>query len=298
MTTSRFGLPRSSCSCLGVLALVMTAAAFPADSAYPADQANATATVGVRNRIEQLVLPGSELEVRPIEDRKAPIVLRLAAAFPHGSAYRYDLVYYGLEPGAFDLKDYVRRKDGSSSADLPAIPVSIVSALPPGQILPSRLPPSASPSLGGYRLAAMVAGAVWVVGLLGILFWRRRRRQVLTTDQVRPVTLADRLRPLVQRAILGELSVRQSAELERTLLACWRRRLNLQGLKPADAMARLRHHDQAGPLLEQLDEWLHRPGKCSGLDIAELLKPYEDAALDELVSPEVLDPDAVPVART
>ena len=28
-----------------------------------------------------------------------------STSYPHGSAFRYDIVYYGLEPGRYDLKD-------------------------------------------------------------------------------------------------------------------------------------------------------------------------------------------------
>ena len=66
-----------------------------------ADDAAVTSksTVGMPARIDQLVLPGTELEVRPIDDRLAPIVVRIVNTYPHGSAFRYDIVYYGLEPG-------------------------------------------------------------------------------------------------------------------------------------------------------------------------------------------------------
>ena len=96
-------------------------------------------TVGMPARIEQLVLPGSELEAKPIEDRRTPVVLRIVNSYPHGSAFRYDIVYYGLEPGEFDLKDSVRRKDGSPITDVPSIPIKIEPVLPPGQIEPHRL---------------------------------------------------------------------------------------------------------------------------------------------------------------
>src|SRR5262249_48303797 len=56
-----------------------------------------TTTVGMPARIDQLVLPGPELEAKPVEG-KAPIVLRVVATYPHGTAFRYDLVYYGLDP--------------------------------------------------------------------------------------------------------------------------------------------------------------------------------------------------------
>src|SRR5438034_181222 len=107
--------------------LVLLAAAVDAD-----DQREAK--VGMTQRIDQIVLPGSELEAKPLGDRQAPVVLRIGSASPHGTAFRYDLVYYGLEPGKFDLKNYLRRKDGSSTADLPSLSITIHSVLPPGQI--------------------------------------------------------------------------------------------------------------------------------------------------------------------
>jgi hypothetical protein len=237
------------------------------------------AKVGMAVRIEQVVLPGSELEVKPLDDRKAPVVLRIESVAPHGTAHRYDLVYYGLEPGTFDLKSYLRRKDGSSAADLPALPVTIRSVLPPGQVEPNRLELQASPWLGGYRLALILGGAVWVVGLATILF-ARRRKAAAVAEAARPVTLADRLRPLVERALAGRLAQPERAELERMLLGYWRRRLDLDGMKPAEAFAVLRRHAEAGPLLEQLENWLHRPGPAEDVDLNALLKPYQTLPAD------------------
>ena len=56
----------------------------------------------------------------------------------------------------------------------------------------------------------------------------------------------------------------QLAELERTLLVYWERRLNLRDRKPAEAIAELRRHPEAGPLFQQLEAWLHRPGSAGG----------------------------------
>ena len=157
-------------------------------------------------RIEQLVLPGSELEAKPIEDRRTPVVLRIVNSYPHGSAFRYDIVYYGLEPGEFDLKDSVRRKDGSPITDVPSIPIKIEPVLPPGQIEPHRLALAPSPFLGGYRLLLIVGGLVWAAGLAAILLAGRRRQAELVLDATKPVTLADRLRPLVESALTGTLN--------------------------------------------------------------------------------------------
>ena len=65
-----------------VLVTLVLAAAAPCQRA---DQR--TAKVGARARIEQLVLPGPELQARPISDTtKDPIVLRVLATWPHGVA--------------------------------------------------------------------------------------------------------------------------------------------------------------------------------------------------------------------
>ena len=113
--------------------------------ADPPAPPKSTSTVGMPAKIEQLVIPGPELEVKPLEDRRAPLVLRIAAAYPHGSAFRYDLVFYALEPGRYDLTNSLRRKDGSALGSLDPIPVQVDPVLPPGQVLPNPLALEPSP---------------------------------------------------------------------------------------------------------------------------------------------------------
>ncbi len=232
-------------------------------------------TVGMKARIDQLVLPGPELEVKPLGNPRLPMVVRIASVFPHGTAHRYDIEYYGLEPGTFDLREYLLRKDGSEVGDLPPIRVAIKTVLPAGQILPHELGTRSSPWLGGYRLLLIVAAIIWVIGLLAILLVGRRKKQDVDAG-AKPQTVADRLRPLVESGLAGTLSLAQRAELERTLLAFWRRRLRLEEVRPAEAMAKMRDHAEARQLLEQLEIWLHRPGPQVGVDINALLRPYQN----------------------
>jgi hypothetical protein len=240
-------------------------------------QETRVSTVGLPARA-QLVLPGSELKVKRPE-RKDPLVLRIVSVSPHGAAFRYEFEYYGLEKGTFDLRDYLRRKDGSSTADLRPIPARIESVLPPGQVRPNDLQPAETPRPGGYWLALTVGGALWVLGLLAILFIGRRRCKTLQAV-TRPATVADRLRPLIEGAMAGKLGPDRLAELERGLILFWSRRLGLLDRKPHEALAELRHHPEAGPLLAQLEIWLHRPSPLATIDVAALLEPYRTAPAD------------------
>jgi hypothetical protein len=237
--------------------------------------------VGLPGRIRDLVLLGSELEAVPITDRRTPIVLRVVRAEPVEGGFRYELEYQGHEPGTFDLKNYLRRKDRSSIAGLPAIPVTIRSVLPPGQVLPHELELDTTPWLGGYRNLLFAAGLLWAVGLIVILFGRRRRKKAVVVA-ARPLSLADRLRPLVEGAVAGRLEPDRLAELERTLIVYWSRRLGLVSARPVDALAQLRKDAQAGPLLNQLELWLHRPGHSGTIDVSALLAPYRTLPPDAL----------------
>lgn len=241
-------------------------------------------SVGMPARIEALILPGTELEAQPI-DREREIVLRIVNSYPHGSHFRYDMEFYGLEPGEYDLRDYVRRKDGTSTAELPPLVVKVNSLLPPGQPLPHELHAKPLPWLGGYRLLLVLGGILWTAGLVAILFSRRRAKlRALETAPTR-VSFAEQLRPLLASAVAGRLTREQQAELERLLVRYWRSRLDLTDLSPHEAIAALREHPEAGQLLRQVEAWLHSPEGAGEIDIAAALAPYQNLPDEEAARP-------------
>ena len=238
-------------------------------------------SVGMTGRLEDVVLPGPELEPKPLAPED-PIVLRVVACRPHGASFRYDLEFTGLEPGPHDLRDYLRRRDGSPAADLPPLAVDVRQVLPPDQVQPHPLPAGALPRVGGYRATLIAVGALWAAGVVGLLLvGRSRRRRAIPVAPAPPPTHQERLRPLVDRAVQGELAPREQAELELLLLDAWRARLGLEALSRGEALARLRAHPEAGSLLRQVEAWLHQPpGRGGAVDVAALLAPYagQDAA--------------------
>lgn len=246
-------------------------------------------TVGLPVEVEGVVLPGSELEPVPLDDDSV-VVIRIDAVYPHGTNHRYDLVVSALEPGTFDLADHLQRKDGTEVGPLPAMSFEVASLLPPGQVEPNRPETGRLPWYWDYRLLICILVGLWAGGLVAL--WRLGRpSRIVETDHATaaPTSLADRLRPLVGEAMAGRADSRRLAELERSLIALWRRRAGLDDVPAREMMSRLKSHPEAGPLLLRLEEWLHHPPAENAVDPANrtdeinaLLAPYANLAPDAL----------------
>jgi len=255
---------------LTIFLLVLTAATVFAELASAEDNRNPT--VGAAGWIDEIKLPGTELAAAPL-DEKSPIVVRVARVFPHGDSFRYDLRFHGLEPGEYDLSKWLLRKDGSSTDDLPPIHVEVVSLLPPGQIEPNQLELGWIPRLGGYRRVAIVVGVFWLAVLLGLVFLGRKkakRREIAESKR----TLADLLHERLEAAAANEMSLDQYAELERMLLAFWRRKLGLESISLNQALPQIFEHPDAGPLMKQLEQWMHSPTPDRNIDLRKLVEPF------------------------
>ncbi len=231
-------------------------------------------TVGFPKQILQHKIAGAKVIVKPITDKTLPVIVRIIETFPHGSDFRYDLEYKGLEPGEFDVANYLMREDGTDVA-IPPMMIQIDALLAPEVYKPSKLANVRNRFYSFYFSLLVLLGIVWVVGLFTILFYGRKRKPRPASQQ-KPITVAERMRPLVNAAIAGGLTAQEQAELERLLSAHWSKKLNLGDL-PADELRRhLRTHPEASIMLNQIDSWLHRPkdDPANQVDVNELLKPY------------------------
>ncbi len=260
---------------------VQAAPAQPQDPASVEEQVHESIPVGVPRWSREVVLDGSRLEVRP-PDLETELIVRIDSASPHGTAWRYDFEYYGLEPGSYDLVDYLRREDGTELVGLEPFSVLIEGRLPPGQVQPHPLRSGETPKLGGYLKLCWTLGILWVLGT-GLWLLAGRRRATLEREQrnTPPPSLAELLAPLIERGMAGELPVQEQAQLELMLIAFWRERLGLEGSGAAGALETLKAHPEAGPLLRELERWLHSPERASDLKPAELLLPYRDLSARE-----------------
>lgn len=230
--------------------------------------------IGMSSRIEGVVLPGGELEPKPV-DAKSPLILRITHVWPHGTDKRYDFEFYALDPGEYDLAGLLQRKDGTPAGELPAIRVRASTALPAGQIKPHSPQPGDLPSVGGYTKLLWVGGIVWALGLVAILASGRRKRMGEVARR-KPLSMAEELRPLLEAARARSLSSSERSQLEMRLVAFWRQRLGLDREDPVRALAQLKHDERAGALLRAVELWLHAPGSQAEIDIESLLAPYRE----------------------
>jgi hypothetical protein len=256
---------------LWLVALLLSSA----DAAPPPTNGTPSRTIGIEGYVST-ELPRADYRPRPLDDR-TELILRLEAvtALTNGQ-YRYDFYYIGLEPGPYNLADYLMRPDGSRPDELGHLRIHVRAMLPEehdGQL--GAYWPRRFPWIGGYRALLGLLALLWVGGFVAFALAGRKKHAVAVPIVAPPQpSLAERLRPLVEAAAEGRLTSDGQARLERLLLGYWREKLGLPELRMAEALGRLKAHAEAGELLRALERWLHRPGGVSVAEVASLLEPY------------------------
>ncbi len=223
-----------------------------------------------------VILSGDQLEAAPVGD-KSKIIVRVHDILPHGTDKRYDLRYFGFVPGEYDLAKFLRNANGTVPTNLPPITVRIRSILPEdhdGKLIEDETGGLSLP--GSYTTWLIGLGVVWFIAAWPLFLLGRKKKTPLgQADDDDAPDLAERLRPLVEQAANGTLDTDGRARLERMIFSHWRERLDLpEDGGVAELHHQLKEHDEAGPLLRGLEDWLHRPPGTTTVDIPALLEPY------------------------
>ena len=241
----------------------------------------AETTIGIEGTVT-FTYDGPTL-VEKRSDELSAILVRIADRRSElGGETTYELRFIAIRPGIYDLRDALDFGPGRSADDISPLPVRVASLLPEdhaGDL--DEIAAPADPKLGGYRTLLKIAAFVWLMPLLWVIArrWARRPEPPVETIAAEP-TLADQLRPLVEAALAGHITLDQQARLELLLLTHWRDRLELRNLRHADAIRRMRGHHEAGVLLQTVERWLHSPNKTAVApdEISNVLAPYRTAA--------------------
>ncbi len=243
-------------------------------SAKPAAEPPEPVQVGMEGSLF-VVLPGDQLEATPVGDR-SKIIVRIHDILLHGTDKRYDLRYFGFVPGEYDLAKFLRNTNGAMPTNLPPITVRIRGILPEdhdGKLIEDETGGLSLP--GSYTAWLIGLSVVWFIAAWPLFLLGRKKKTPLGQAEDVGPDLAERLRPLVEQAANGTLDTDGRARLERMIFSYWRERLDLaEDGDVAGLHHQLKAHDEAGPLLRGLEDWLHRPPGTATVDIPALLAPY------------------------
>jgi hypothetical protein len=265
----------------GVLAVLLSTAALAAPLQDAGSKPSATAVRGIAGAVE-FKAPGPRIRASATQSLTSPVVVRVADATTESEGQtKYRVEFIGMIAGDHDLRASLERQDGSA-LDLPPITARILSQLTPDHgtdLFSSAESPILRPTL--YRVGMIALGVAWAGVPIAYVAVRaaRRKQEAPPPPEVPPPSFADQLRPLVQSAIAGSLSIAERGRLELLLYLYWRGRLNLAG-RQAEVVPRLRTDPQAGALLRAVEYWLH--GRRDDLsraegEVAALLEPYRHA---------------------
>jgi hypothetical protein len=156
------------------------------------------------------------------------------------------------------------------------VTVEIQSALEEGHVgYLTKLRPVPIKLFTWYREIAVGLILVWLMLPLALIFAGRPAKQEEAIF-VPPLSLADRLRPLVVKAADGQLSLGEKALFERLLLGYWCGKLGLDPKETLGSLTDLRKHEVAGELICSVESFLHKPRGADRVDIAALLEPYKN----------------------
>ena len=259
-----------------VVALLSLATVFASTTNSPPTRA-----IGIEGRAA-LELPRPDYQPRLLDDR-TELILRIEAVTNVATnRHRYDFHYMGLEPGSYSLAQYLIHPDGSLATELSNTLVHVQAVLPDdhdGKL--TAYTPERFPFIGGYRVFLGLVALLWIGGIAAFVVSYRKKRVVAAPVVVVPEpSFAERIRPLVEAAASGKLSLDGKAQLERLLMGFWREKLNLPELRMAEALEQLKAHAQAGELLRALERWLHQRTGAPAEEVNRLLEPYRGANVE------------------
>jgi hypothetical protein len=212
--------------------------------------------------IHGVMIPGPELRVRKDHGLTAPMIVRIVAVYPHGTAgFRYDFHCIPMVPGKQDLTSFLETTGGEPAIGLKPLVIEATSVLPAGPVGELAKPPANTiPRAGGYGEMIPIGLGFWAASAIGVFWYFRKRKASMQLAEALPQpTLGEQLRSQLQRAIASSLGTGELAELERLVLAYCRERLGLADASDPAVYDALRDNPTSALWLSTLEAWLHRP---------------------------------------
>lgn len=236
---------------------------------------------------QSIVLDQSSYKVAD-QSEATPLLVKITAIEPTPEGrFVYKLSYTGLETGVFNLTDFLVSPAGDRLKD-PIATATIGSAIPTNATFNAVLyTPPLHASAFPYRLTLILGILAWA-GCGALLFWPAKKQspaagsspsdppQTDSPDEIpHAQSLADLLRPLVEKAADKSINADEKAELERILFEYWGKELELDHLNSVEQLRRILEHPEAGALLHTVEQWLYQPdSSITPQEITRALESY------------------------
>ncbi len=260
-------------------------------------------SVGTENQTF-ILLPRKDCSVAP-QSPSTPLLLRIKSITPaENGQFRYHLLFSGLEKGTFNLTDYLVTPDGERLRE-PIETVSVRSLIP-ATVTYSAIEldaPSTKRPLPYLGIVIFLALAWSACGIflfrnalqsLYLFLFKFRKKTTTESDAKNetapaPPTLADILRPLIEKAAMKTITSEEKGRLEQILFLYWGKFLEIEYLDSVEQLRRILEHPTAGELLRTVEKWLYQPESLiTKEEITVALTPYMDLPATLVLQPEAL----------
>ena len=229
-------------------------------------------SVGVGIVIEDVEISGSKVIPVPRTDYKTPIVLRIVSAEQTENGYLYSIHAEGLDPGNYDLTEFIKRAD-NTTLETEAIPLEVYSVLDTPLTEPRKLTPTKPKNIGGYKKLLIMSGVLWVIGLVAIIYYKKTK---ITPVEIKtpPPTLTEKISALLKQG-QDNIDTDTQAQLERLMIGHWIEKFpELEGKPIQESLTTLRNNEESGDMIRSVEKWLHSGEKVSQEEIERTLAPY------------------------
>lgn len=243
------------------------------------DSSNSNVPLGVE-QAAIVTYSGPEIAVAPYKWGVA-VNVRIADVAERDGQRIYDVRYIVNRAGTFDLKDYLVAANGGALEGLPSF--KFVGDPKLSKNLDKRIQETEVVKIdvgGRYYETLAVLGALWIVWLLLLIFWKRPHAVVAVDNTPAAPTLAELLRGFLAQLEAGTLDAEAKAKMETTIFQCWRHELGLHDATMSQALEEMARHEKTREPLRKLQHWLYHPtSPVRRAEIVDVITPYTHEAL-------------------
>jgi hypothetical protein len=210
--------------------------------------------VGLTKKLN-VTFPGEKLMAAKVDDKSRAMV-RILTAQKSGDGYKYEMEFIGLEPGEYNLIDYLRTEnDEPLTFKKHQIEVGTSLAVGfDGELLDYQK--TSRNLIPWYKKINYAVMAIWALLLPVIILYGRKKKKADEIVVEEEKSINEKIRGLLSS--MGNSSSKELwQKVESLIFQHWCEKKNLQGMPMHEAIIKLKEDDEAGPFILKLEKGIH-----------------------------------------